>query len=92
VLRDAAMEVRLYHLAGNPHADTLLMAYVTRDRLLIQGDVYEPAPQFSAFPFARNLAEHIQKRGLRVDRHVPIHSDMKTHAEFLKIVPALTTE
>jgi hypothetical protein len=84
--------VRLYHLSGNPHADTLIMAYVPRDRLLIQGDVYEPAPQFAAFPFARNLAEHIQKRGLRVDRHVPIHSEMKTHAEFLTIVPALTTE
>ena len=91
-LRDAEMEVRLYHLAGNPHADTLLMAYVPRDRLLIQADVYEPAPQFTAFPFVRNMAEHIQKRGLRVDRHVPIHSDMKTHEEFLKVIPRLTTE
>ncbi len=91
-LQDSALEVRLYHLSGNPHADTLIMAYVPRDRLLIQGDVYEPAPQFTAFPFARNLADHIQKRGLRVDRHVPIHSDVKTHAEFLAIVPALTTK
>ena len=91
-LQDSALEVRLYHLSGNPHADTLIMAYVPRDRLLIQGDVYEPAPQFTAFPFARNLADHIQKRGLRVDRHVPIHSDVKTHAEFLTIVPALTTK
>ncbi|HEY6360334.1 MAG TPA: MBL fold metallo-hydrolase [Vicinamibacterales bacterium] len=85
-LRDAAMEVQLYHLSGNPHADTLLMAYVPRDRLLIQGDVYEPAPQFSAFPFARNMAQHVRKRGLRVDRHVPMHSEMQTHAEFLKVV------
>ena len=91
-LRDAEMEVRLYHLSGNPHADTLIMAYVPRDWLLIQADVYEPAPQFTAFPFARNMAEHIQKRGLRVDRHVPIHSDMKTHEEFLKVIPATTTE
>ena len=89
-LRDSQMEVRLYHLSGNPHADTLIMAYVPRDRLLIQADVYEPAPQFSAFPFARNMAEHIQKRGLRVDRHVPMHSDMTTHAEFLKVVPIAT--
>jgi glyoxylase-like metal-dependent hydrolase (beta-lactamase superfamily II) len=91
-LRDAEMEVRLYHLSGNPHADTLIMAYVPRDRLLIQADVYEPAPQFTAFPFARNMAEHIRKRGLRVDRHVPIHGDMKTHEEFLKVIPAITTE
>jgi glyoxylase-like metal-dependent hydrolase (beta-lactamase superfamily II) len=91
-LRDAEMEVRLYHLSGNPHADTLIMAYVPRDRLLVQADVYEPAPQFTAFPFVRNMAEHIQKRGLRVDRHVPIHSDMKTHDEFLKVVAATTTE
>ncbi len=87
-LRDAAMEVQLYHLARNPHAGTLLMAYVPRDRLLLHADVYEPAPQFSTFPFARNVAEHIQKRGLRVDRHVPMHSEIKTHAEFLKAVAA----
>ena len=31
-LQDSALEVRLYHLSGNPHADTLIMAYVPRDR------------------------------------------------------------
>ena len=91
-LRDAAMEVQLFHLAGNPHAGTLLMAYVPRERLLLHADVYEPAPQFTAFPFARNVAEHIRKRGLRVDRHVPMHSDIRTHAEFLKAVAPTTTE
>ena len=91
-LRDAEMEVRLYHLSGNPHADTLIMAYVPRDRLLIHADVYEPAPQFTAFPFAGNMADHIRKRGLRVDRHVPIHSDIKTHEDFLRVIPSTTTE
>jgi glyoxylase-like metal-dependent hydrolase (beta-lactamase superfamily II) len=84
-LRDAAMEVQLYHLAGNPHGDTLIMAYVPRDRLLIQADVF--VPTFPQHPFARNLAEHIQKRNLQVARHVPIHGDVKTHAEFLALVP-----
>jgi hypothetical protein len=84
-LKDADMEVQLYHLAGNPHGNTLIMAYVPRERLLVQADVY--VPTFPQHPFARNLADHIQKRGLRVDRHVPIHGDIKTHAEFLKVVP-----
>jgi glyoxylase-like metal-dependent hydrolase (beta-lactamase superfamily II) len=91
-LRDDTMEVRLYHVPGNPHADTLIMAYVPHERLLIQGDMYEPAPQFTRFPFVPSMADRIQQLGLRVDRHVSIHSNMTTHAEFLKIAAQARAE
>ena len=39
-------------------------------------------------PFVPNLYEHMQKRGLRVQRHVPTHGDMKTQADFLKVLSA----
>jgi len=71
VLKDKTTTVNLYHVAGNPHADTLLMAYLPRDRVLIEVDVYSPGA--SVHPYAANLLENIRRRNLRVDRIVPLH-------------------
>ncbi len=82
VLKDETMTVNLYHIAGNPHADTLLMAYFPRERLLVEADVYSPAA--AVHPFTANLLENIAKRRLRVDRVVPLHGPVVPYAELLK--------
>ena len=64
-LKDAAMTVQLFHIAGNPHADTLLMAYVPKERLLIEVDAYSPRPAGSP---RREPLENIKRRNLKVDR------------------------
>jgi glyoxylase-like metal-dependent hydrolase (beta-lactamase superfamily II) len=71
VLKDKTMTVNLYHVAGSPHADTLLMAYLPRERILVEVDVYSPGA--SVHPYAANLLDNIRKRNLRVDRIVPLH-------------------
>jgi glyoxylase-like metal-dependent hydrolase (beta-lactamase superfamily II) len=80
--KDATMALTLYHVAGNPHSDTMLMAYVTRDRLLIQVDAFSPGA--AANPYAANLLENIQTRKLRVDRIVPLHGAIAPMADLLK--------
>jgi len=70
-LQDKTMAVNLYHIAGSPHADTLLMAYFPKERVLVEADVYSPAA--TVHPYTANLLENIRKRHLRVDRIVPIH-------------------
>ena len=40
-LKDKSMEVRLYHLLDNPREGTNLFAYVPRDRMLVQADLYD---------------------------------------------------
>jgi glyoxylase-like metal-dependent hydrolase (beta-lactamase superfamily II) len=84
VLKDAMNEVALYNLSGNTHVQGLLMAYVPRERLLVQADVFGT---YASYPFAPNLYEHLQKRRLRVERHVPIHGNMLTQADFMKVLP-----
>ncbi len=42
VVKDATMEVDLYHVAGNPHSDTMLMAYLPKARLLVEVDAFSP--------------------------------------------------
>jgi glyoxylase-like metal-dependent hydrolase (beta-lactamase superfamily II) len=84
--KDQAMDVWLYHVAGNPHSDTMLMAYLPRDRTLIEVDAY--SPNAAVNPYAANLLENIQKRNLRVDRIVPLHGAIAPFADLVKAVGA----
>ena len=85
-LKDGAMVVELYHVAGNPHSDSMLMAYFPRERVVVQADAYSPGGAYQ--PYAANLLENIQKRKLRVDRMVPLHGTIASFAEFTKSVAA----
>ncbi|OFW35626.1 MAG: hypothetical protein A3F70_19465 [Acidobacteria bacterium RIFCSPLOWO2_12_FULL_67_14] len=89
VLTDKTMTVNLYHIAGNPHSDTLLMAYFPRERLLVEADVFNPGAAVT--PFAPNLLENIKKRNLRIDRIVPLHAKIAPFSELVKVVPAAST-
>ena len=81
--KDQTMIVMLYHVAGNPHSDTMLMAYLPRDRLLVEVDAFSPGSQVN--PYAANLLENIQKRNLRVDKIVSLHGTIAPFAELVKV-------
>jgi glyoxylase-like metal-dependent hydrolase (beta-lactamase superfamily II) len=81
-IKEGPQTVVLYHVAGNPHSDTMLMAYIPRDRLIIQVDAYSPGPAVQ--PYAANLLENIQKRKLRVDKIVPLHGAIAPFADLVK--------
>jgi len=88
VVKDASMTVVLYPIDGNPHADTLLMAYLPRERILIQADAFSPGGAYH--PYAANLLENVQRRKLRVDRIVPLHGTVVPFAELAKASAATT--
>ena len=83
VLSDGTRTVEIYQVHGTQHsgafhhAETLLMVYLPAEKLLIEADLYSPpAPNATTppyAPFAANLVENIEQRGLQVDRIVPIH-------------------
>jgi metallo-beta-lactamase superfamily protein len=85
-LGDAAQPVDLFPISGSAYADTLLMAYLPRPRLLIEADVYTPpneGSRESAYPFAANLIENVQRQHLSVDRIVPLHGPVVSWATLL---------
>ncbi len=82
VYKDATMEVDLYHVAGNPHSDTMLMAYLPKARVLVEVDAFSPGSAVQ--PYAANLLENITTRKLRVDRIVPLHGAIVPYAELIK--------
>lgn len=74
-LADPLREVRLYAVDSR-HAGTMLVAYLPRERLLVEVDLYTqpPTPDAAvAYPNAPDLLRAIDGRKLAVDRIVPLH-------------------
>jgi glyoxylase-like metal-dependent hydrolase (beta-lactamase superfamily II) len=95
-LKDGMREAVVYPITDSAHADTLLMVYLPKERLLIEADVYSPpAPNAApppAFPFAENLLQNIRSRNLQVERLVPIHGRVVPLGDLEAVVkPAATT-
>ena len=80
--KDNAMTVQLFHVAGNPHTDTMLMAYIPSVRVLVEADAFSPGGPYQ--PYAPNLLENVRKRNLRVDKIVPLHGTIATFADLVK--------
>jgi len=86
-LKDKSMEVQLYHLKDNPREGTNLFAYVPRDRMLVQADLYDSTWQFHHW--GANVITNIEDvRKLKVDKQVPVHGGIQTYAEMVKTMRA----
>lgn len=87
-LKDAAMEVQLYHLLDNPREGTNLFAYVPRDRMLVQADLYDST--WMRHLWGENVLQNLAHRKLRIDRHVPVHGAMESFADMVKNIKTRT--
>jgi glyoxylase-like metal-dependent hydrolase (beta-lactamase superfamily II) len=85
-IKDSAKTMRLFHVAGNPHAATLLMAYFPAERVLVEADAYSPGAAVQ--PYAANLLENIRRRNLKVDRIVPLHGAIVPFSELATAQPS----
>lgn len=70
-LKDATMEIQLYHIIGYEHMTEALMAYEPANRLLIEGDLFDATWQ--NYPWGNVYADNIKLRNLDVDEDVPVH-------------------
>jgi glyoxylase-like metal-dependent hydrolase (beta-lactamase superfamily II) len=81
VITDGTMTVHLYP-APSEHSDTMLMAYLPRERALVVIDVYEPGE--AVHMFLPGFVEDLKKRNLRVERIVPLHGKIVLYGQMLK--------
>jgi L-ascorbate metabolism protein UlaG (beta-lactamase superfamily) len=88
-VQDMAYELEDQSYAQGNHSADMLMAYLPKERILINADLYSPPAQ-GALPAPtagmRTLYQNMLKQKLAVDRHVPIHGRVGTNEEFLRIV------
>ena len=84
VLSDSSMALELHHLRGNLHDETLLVAYLPEQKLLIQADAFHPRPGAKPLaappPFTINLVENIRRLKLDVERVVHLHGGVDSMA------------
>ncbi len=77
VLTDGAQTLELHHIRGNLHNDGLLMAYLPKERILIQADAFHPRPGAKPYPapppFVVNFYENIERLKLDVAQVLHIH-------------------
>jgi glyoxylase-like metal-dependent hydrolase (beta-lactamase superfamily II) len=77
VLSDGARTLELHHLQGNLHSQGLLVAYLPRERMLIQADAFHPrpgaAPLPAPSPYTVNLVENIRRLKLDVAQVAHVH-------------------
>ena len=89
VITDGMNTVNLYSLSG-PHSETTLVAYLPRQRLLVEADLYNPGSAVQAF--TPTFVPELKKHNLRIDRVVPLHGKVVPYAQFMKeATPAVTT-
>ena len=90
VLSDGQRTMEIHAVEGLNHAENMLIAYLPAEKLLVHADLYSPPAPGAAPPAPnrsmRTLHQNIQRLGLDVDRHVPIHGQVGTHEEFVRIV------
>ena len=78
-------------MAGNTHADGMLIVYLPKERLLIQADAFTPGPANAPVPgtvnpLSVNLADNIARLNLGVDRLLPLHGRIVPLAELHRMI------
>jgi len=78
VLTDGTHTIELYHLQNFAHHDGMLIAYLPKEKVLLEADGYNPqaanaTPLNPPSPYTLSLLDNIERLKLDVQRIVPVH-------------------
>src|SRR2546425_8025944 len=78
VLTDGTHTIELYHMQNFGHHDGMLIAYLPKEKVLLEADGYNPqaataTPPTPPSPYTVSLVENIDRLKLDVQRVVPVH-------------------
>ncbi len=89
-VQDMSYELGDQSYARGNHGQDMLIAFLPKEKILFNADLYSPAaqgaPPPAATPGARTLYQNILKWKLDVAQHVGAHGGLATNDDFLKIV------
>lgn len=88
VLTDGTRSVELYQISGNTHHDGIIMAYLRKEKILIEADAFTPGPAGVKppkvpSPFAVALEVNVRRLSIDVDRILPIRGRIVPYSELL---------
>jgi glyoxylase-like metal-dependent hydrolase (beta-lactamase superfamily II) len=79
VLTDGNRTIELHHLQGSGHNEGLIVAYLPKEKILVEADSYNPPPQADApvpnpvSPYTTNLVDNLDRLKLDIATIIPIH-------------------
>ena len=80
VLTDGNHVIELYRLVSSTHNDGLIVAYFPKEKVLLEGDGWNPPAEADAAPspinnsiYNKNLMDNIHRLNLNVETLVPVH-------------------
>src|SRR5215471_10611894 len=90
VLSDGNETIELYHVDGLNHSDNMLIAYLPKEKIVVNADLYGPPPAGGNLANVSNnavvLYRNLKRLKLDVATHVPIHGNPGSNADFERIV------
>jgi len=101
VLTDGNHVVELYRLKDSTHNDGLIVAYLPKEKVLLEADGWNPPAEQDAAPgplnnliYNKNLMDNIQRLKLNAETMVPVHypgTRTVTFAEFKRAVDKIAS-
>ncbi len=89
-LSDGSRELVLYHYPGNMHNPGMLMAYLPREKILIEADSFSPSPNPkdvpTAIPNLVHFYQAVERLKLDVQVIAPMHGRLATLDEVRKVI------
>src|SRR6202030_4872442 len=89
-ISDGNETIELYHVDGLNHSDNMLIAYLPKEKIAINADLYSPPPAGGNLANVSNnavvLFRYLKRLKLDVAQHVPIHGNPGGGADFDRIV------
>jgi glyoxylase-like metal-dependent hydrolase (beta-lactamase superfamily II) len=90
VLTDGTHVIELYHVP-NEHNEGMLIAYLPKDKILVEADLFTPpaagaAPPNPPSPYTLALVENLERLKLDYDKILPLHGRLTNKAELMKAV------
>jgi glyoxylase-like metal-dependent hydrolase (beta-lactamase superfamily II) len=91
VLRDASRSIEIHRIAGSDHNDAFLMAWLPKEKLLIEADVFSPLPPNAPPPAQANpnhlsLVANLERLKLVPDKILPLHGRVVPASELYAAV------
>ena len=90
--RDGNQSIVLYYIEGNNHNGDMMMAYLPKQKVLVEADMFTPpAPGGPALPpvamgFANTLYDNVQRLKLDIATIAPLHGRVVPYSDFPKAI------
>jgi glyoxylase-like metal-dependent hydrolase (beta-lactamase superfamily II) len=87
VMGDAMRTIELHLIQANPHNEGMLIAFLPKEKMIVQVDMYTPAANAAVNPNAVALLDNLEKLRLDFDTILPLHGPGKaTRADLYAFV------